>query len=378
MVVGAAVAFYVASRAAADALSQQGSISATRHALAQWGAIACVALVAVWLDHAEIAIGVIFSTAVAALSLHLGVAVASSPETRARRAGHGFEVVLDPTESSTEAGAAPVAVAGVVRGSRAWAMVLPVAVLALMAGFSGRLTLIHAILFAIQGLLVTIAWGLHGRREPQPAADARRLSPVRSAQLALAMVLALVGAICAVYGAVRMSEETKIMSTGLIASAALGPLLVLPMIGSASVLASQGQAQTAVGASVVIVLLNLCVLLPVVVAGWHAREYFAPPQRAEGVTVTRTTAPAATRASDETDEAEEQFVSEPIPEDDMPRVLSYPIAVWRIDTVLLILLSLMLLPVSLNLWQMRRAEGMFLIAIYACYLVATTILGRRW
>ena len=46
--------------------------------------------------------------------------------------------------------------------------------------------------------------------------------------------------------------------------------------------------------------------------------------------------------------------------------------------VLLILLGLMLLPVSLNLWEMRRTEGMLLIVIYACYLVGSTMLGRRW
>src|SRR5215217_467185 len=80
MLVWGAIAFYVASRAAGDAMSRSHRNTAVRHALAQWGAIACVCFVAVWLDHAEIAIGVIFSTAVAALSLHLGEAIASSAQ----------------------------------------------------------------------------------------------------------------------------------------------------------------------------------------------------------------------------------------------------------------------------------------------------------
>src|SRR4030095_12649851 len=90
MLVGAAVAFYIASRAAGDAMSSGGRQSSpVRHALAQWGAIACVCAVAVWLDHAEIAIGVIFSTAVAALSLHLGVAIVTGPHVApAPRGGH--------------------------------------------------------------------------------------------------------------------------------------------------------------------------------------------------------------------------------------------------------------------------------------------------
>src|SRR5688500_8885360 len=373
MIVGAAAAFYVASRAAADAVSEPAGTSASpmRHALAQWVAIACVCAVAVWLDHAEIAVGVIFSTAVGALSLHLGVTIASSPDTRARarRSGHGFDVVIEEREGVTAGDAAEATPAIPVRGSRAWAMILPAGVLALMAGFSGKLTLIHALLFAIQGLLVMMVWDR--RQDASLFAEGRsRLSMGRRAQLALATALALIGGVLAVYGAVRMSDETGIMSTGLIASAALGALLVLPMIGSASVLASHGQTQTAVGASVVIVLLNLCCLLPLVIAGWHARQHYFPPLAPPAQAI----APPATTQSAEDDPMAEV---EPLPEDDMPPVLGFPIAVWRIDTVLLILLGLMLLPVSLNLWEMRRMEGMLLIVIYACYLVGTTVLGRR-
>ncbi|MDQ3439898.1 MAG: hypothetical protein M3478_06060 [Planctomycetota bacterium] len=371
MIVGAATAFYVASRAASDAVSEPASTPApTRHALAQCVPIACVCGVAVWLDHAEIAVGVIFSTAVAALSLHLGVTIASNGETRprARRSGRGFDVLVEEHEEVV--GATAPAAAIPVRGSRAWAMVLPAGVLALMAGFSGKLTLLHGLLFAIQGLLVMMVWDMrhdgNGPPESKP-----RMTMGQRAQLALATALALVGAVLAVYGAVRMSDETGIMSTGLIASAALGPLLVLPMIGSASVLASQGQAQTAVGASVVIVLLNLCCLLPLVIAGWHARQHYFPPLPKPAQAVA---APATTQsvADDPTADVE------PLSEDDIAPVLGFPIAVWRIDTVLLILLGLMLLPVSLNLWEMRRLEGMLLIVIYAGYLVGTTFLGRRW
>ena len=374
MIVGAATAFYVASRAAADAVSGSNgtAVSPTRHAIAQCIAIACVCAVAVWLDRGEIAIGVLFSTAVGALSLHLGVTIASTPQPRprARRSGHGFEVVVDEDDEATHDQADDAAAVPVVplRGHRAWAMILPAGVLALMAGFSGKLTLLHGLLFAIQGLLVLMVWD-----GPRAGADTgRTMSMGRRAQLALATALALVGAMLGVYGAVRMSDETGIMSTGLIASAALGPLLVLPMIGSASILASQGQAQTAVGASVVMVLINLCCLLPLVIVGWHARQHYFPPLPAPSQAVA---APATTQsvADDPTADVE------PLPpEEDAPPVLGFPIAVWRIDTVLLILLGLMLLPVSLNLWELRRTEGMLLIVIYACYLVGTTMLGRRW
>jgi hypothetical protein len=374
MIVGAAAAFYVASRAAADAVSGPNGapVSATRHAMAQCIAIACVCAVAVWLDHGEIAIGVLFSTAVGALSLHLGVTIASTPQPRApaRRSGHGFDVLVSDEHVHDQTDDAGEAVAVLpLRGHRAWAMILPAGVLALMAGFSGKLTLLHGLLFAIQGLLVLMVWD--GPRDGAVADAGRTMSMGRGAQLALATALALVGAMLGVYGAVRMSNETGIMSTGLIASAALGPLLVLPMIGSASILASQGQTQTAVGASVVIVLINLCCLLPLVILGWHARQHYFPPLPAPSQAIA---APATTQSVVDDPTAE----VEPLPEEETPPVLGFPIAVWRIDTVLLILLGLMLLPVSLNLWEMRRTEGMLLIVIYACYLVGSTMLGRRW
>ncbi|MGB7159271.1 MAG: hypothetical protein WBD40_14475, partial [Tepidisphaeraceae bacterium] len=354
--------------------------SAARHALAQWGAIAWVALVAVWLDHPEIAVGVIFSTSVAALSLHLGVAVASIPQ--ARRAGHGFDIVLDPS-GDARSGASASLPGNRITPSRAWAFVLPTAVLTLVVGFSGKLTLIHALVLALEGVLVATVWQQAGQGIPPEAS--RRLSTERKLQLALAVVLGAVGAVAAVYGAVRMSAETKIMSTGLIASAALGPLLILPMIGSASVLASHGHAQTAVGASVMIVFLNLCLLLPVAVTVWHVRQMFVVPPVVEAVTPTTkstTTAPMAPTTTTTTTQAidDESFVDEEaaFSVDDMPKVFTFPIATWRIDTVLLILLGLMILPVALNLWEIRRSEGLLLIVVYACYLVATTFLGRRW
>ena len=179
MIVAAAAAFYVASRSAADAVSGPDGtpVPATRHALAQCIAIACVCAVAVWLDYGEIAIGVLFSTAVGALSLHLGVTIASTPQSRmrARHSGHGFDVVVNDSDGPTRDPSDQAPVPAVpLRGHRAWAMILPASVLALMAGFSGKLTLLHGLLSAIQGLLVLIVWDRPREgtlAEPRPRPD---------------------------------------------------------------------------------------------------------------------------------------------------------------------------------------------------------------
>ena len=55
--------------------------------------------------------------------------------------------------------------------------------------------------------------------------------------------------------------------------------------------------------------------------------------------------------------------------------LSYQMAAsWHLDPFL----ALLVVPVALGLWTMGRAEGFLLIGLYAAYLIATTLLGRRW
>jgi Ca2+/Na+ antiporter len=55
----------------------------------------------------------------------------------------------------------------------------------------------------------------------------------------------------------------------------------------------------------------------------------------------------------------------------------YPMAVWRVDTVVLILLALLLLPVGMGRWTLGRREGAGLIIGYAAYLVLTAMMGTR-
>ena len=154
------------------------------------------------------------------------------------------------------------------------------------------------------------------------------------------------------------------MTPGLIAATTIGPLLVLPMIGGGSALIRRGRGQVALGASVIVPLLNLCLLLPAVVMLWEfrpvlmefAQRLYAPIAQASASTlpIVATTAPA------------------PAPP------MNYPIAVWRVDTVMLVVLGLFILPIGLRRWTLGRREGIALILGYAAYLILTTTLGRRW
>jgi Ca2+/Na+ antiporter len=311
--------------------------------------IALVALVATATGHSSIAVGVVFSTSVAALSLYMGVIVLSADEHE----------LAPPTSNA-----------------RVWSFVLPAAVLALVAGFSGQLTRLHAIMLAVQGAMILMVWserGGGGEAAPQPvepldvtdSPTASRMTLVRAIEFVLAAGLAALGAWAAVLGTGRMSYETRIMSPGLIAATTIGPLLILPMIGGGSVLIRRGQTQAALSASVIVPLLNLCLLLPVIVGLWYVRPHVAE-------FVQRLREPVAEASATTSPIEPPTTAPAPVPP------MSYPIAVWRLDTVMLIVLGLFILPIGLRRWTLGRREGAALILGYAVYLVLTTTLGRRW
>jgi len=49
--------------------------------------------------------------------------------------------------------------------------------------------------------------------------------------------------------------------------------------------------------------------------------------------------------------------------------LNFPLIVWRVDSVMLILLGLMLVPISLGRWLPGKLEGVTLILLYAAYMI---------
>ena len=58
-----------------------------------------------------------------------------------------------------------------------------------------------------------------------------------------------------------------------------------------------------------------------------------------------------------------------------PAVTVFPLVVWRIDAVVVTLLSIMLLPVAFGKWNLGRLEGLLLIGGYCVYLMSVTVAG---
>jgi Ca2+/Na+ antiporter len=308
MIAIAGVAAYIASKSLADALCGPDRSQPGLLALGHWLPIAIIAAAGAWADQTEIALGLVFSTAVACLSLAAGAVVFLGP------------VQLASTSR------------------RCWGMLAPVSVMTFLVGIHGQISPFNAGLFAVQGLCVLMLWNdlppVVGS-EPMPVSPIGRGWVFRGIQIGLGIALAMIAAWFALRGIRRVSEHSEYATAALLTATLVGPLLVLPIIGTGTELAHEHQSATALGSHVGVALLNLCGLIPLSLLIRFAHQ---------------------------------AIVQKSLHFD---FIFPFPLAIWRVDVILLIVLSLLLLPVALGRWSLSRSHGLLMMLGYLVYLVLT-------
>jgi Ca2+/Na+ antiporter len=321
LLIGAAL-LYVASRAGVDALSG-GRTTPGGRAVGHWLPIAATALVAMALRRADMAISIVFATSVGCLSLLVGSMSIVSPDSEA------------PPPFR-----------------RLWPFALPAALLVLLAGFAGQFTWQHGVLLLIEGSALLFAWKelsvaghatiAVGDGEPIsiPVRGVRRIGMVN---LALSVCLALVGAVAGILGAEQIGKDLPQISDRASVAAVLGPLLVLPMLTGGAALAQKKRAWVAMTSGVGVMLLNLCLLLPILILLWYPAHAIHWQQSAF----------FHLRLSS-------LWEVSPMP---------FAWVTWRLDNVVLVLLAFMLVPASMGRWRLQRAEGLTLIVLYGVYVL---------
>lgn len=343
----ATVGWYVAARAAGDALAAGRGSAPGRRALGFWMPTALVVLLAVVQGRPEVALGLPFATSVASGTLVLGIVTIAARHTH-------------PSHSR-----------------RTWLFLLPTALIALLVGFSGEVRSIHAMILGLQGLALALLW--NDRTGPDPAAPsapqvADRAAGGRVLQFVAASAAAAIAAWAGLAAATDLSNQLGLPGAGLVAALMLAPALVLPMIGSNSALAGQGRFDEAVSSQLAFVILNLCLLVPLAAVLWETRPTWHPSAGAQ-----------ASSEQSAAQDAPSTLPATPIgPEtldthaDPSPgrKALPYPIAVWRVDTVLLVAVGMMLIPIALGRWAVGAAEGAALIVAYTLYMVLTALMAK--
>ncbi len=303
---GAVVAMYISVRAAADAFGHRPALAiatgATLPALAGGGA-------GVVVGEPSGGLAFVLAVAIACVTLVLGLGLTTPPDR---------EVEPTPRRDSTRA-----------------AILLPAALVVLVAGFAGAITPITATLMLAAGAALALLF------RPESTTE-RSASPwwARTMQLALAAVLAVAALAWARSGAAAISTllgwDLSIAAPTLL----FGPLVALPLVGVATRYAADGRddavlAGTALGASACATL-----VLPLIALGGLAGVMWAT-----GL-------------------------------DPLAWKVQFPLRAWRLDAVLLAIVGLLLLPAAAGRWRLGRAEGVGLILLYAAHLATTAAVSR--
>jgi Ca2+/Na+ antiporter len=353
LVAAGAVTLYVASRAAADALAGSDPGKAGLRALGHCLPIAIVALLCLrpsmgrpgidpaGIGRPQMAVGMLFANGVACVTLLLGIVTYLAPLS-----------ALPPSR-------------------KVWPFVLPAAMLALVAGFNGALNWLHAGMLLVLGGAVMNLWlgpsadepvralSVNGHDDDVGGGGRRRKGEVNwanVAQLALALLLSAVGGWALTRGAARLEQTSRVMTGVVLAGTVMAPLLALPVLGTCTRLTERGHGGSAVSTLVAIVLINVCAIIPIVVIAHYVISGFVTP-------------PATAELPGGGGTGAFPWPGSPV---------TYPLISWRIDTVVLAVAGLAMIPWAIGRWTISRAESVALIFSYAVYLALVAILSRRW
>jgi Ca2+/Na+ antiporter len=320
MLLVGAVLLYVASRAGAHALAGWDE-SPGRRAVGNWLPIAAAVGVAIVMRRGDWALTIIFATSVGCLSLLLGSICIASPNS----------------EASAEY-------------RRVWPFALPAALLALLVGFTGILSWRSAVMLLIEGVGLLFMWRGIGAAETTlnerigpGRAGKETYSGFRAVDAGICVLMGVIGAIAGELGARHMSREFAQIPDVTIVVAILSPILVLPMLTGAAKLAKTNRASEAVTAAVAVVLLNICLLLPLAALLWDGVQGVV----GNSFSTIHLDLGAIRNAS-------------PLP---------FGWVTWRVDSVVLVVLSFALFPVALGRWKLGRSEGLTLIVLYGVYVL---------
>ena len=323
LLIGAAACWYLANRAAAMALPGRAS------AFAIGGGVPALAGV-IWFtltDRTDAALALALGVGVASATLAMGLVANSDPP-------EGQRVADDP-------------------GRRLKATLLPVAVILLVAGFSGALTPLHALLLLIAGGFVAWLGISHRRNIPTAklaAPEAEGAPPTETVpawavaiQVTFAAALAVAGAGLAAGAAAAASRRQGMDLDATFATLLVSAIVALPLIGLGMRFVTAGHGLIAQRGLALTAVFMICLAVPAVVLVDAGQTVWAT--RSSGI------------------DWQGLWAS--------PPAVPMPLRLWRTDSVVLCLGGLLLLPPAAGRYRLGKIEGSGLILLYVAYLVVT-------
>lgn len=314
MLAGALLGFYVVERVFRSAWRRSGGVT--------WAAALpglMVVAVAAATGRTDIALGVAVSSAVAAIGLAGGITLLQ------RRAD----------------GPAPY-------DAGSWGLLVPGSLVLMLVGLSGDLGPGRAIVLAVVGLLV-----LRAIPAPGHTGDPETGPPIgprwrRNVESLLALGVAGIAGWAGVEGTVILASTHPHASAGVLAACVLGPATVMPLLGLSASRAIDGDVYG--GLSLCVRHATVSALLATALAG--IVHSVASVLGEDPATTTRP-------------------LTEGLPS------MSFPATLWRVETVLLLAMGVLLLPVGTGRIVPKRRDGAVLLGIYVLYLMLSSLSGLR-
>lgn len=286
--------------------------------------IAVTALMATLLGQVPVALGVIFGSSVAMLS-----------------GASGFVLISGP------AGAEPPPQRGT------WAFAPVPALLLFVLGLGGTLGPLEAVILLAQGVLVLLVWSSR-KDTPWPShpwhsegVPPERPEAASRGKLSLAWVWLIPGLLLAVLSAYLctrgLGKLERIMHTypgAVLGATLLSVVLTMPAISAGVPQAVHGRAPLPLTSHLGVVMLNICVILPLVIllaGGWHWWISSRPATR-------------------------ELFE------------VSFPRAAWRIDALAVLILSVVYAAAGEGRLRLSRQVGALLVFAFCAYLLSRMVL----
>ena len=210
------------------------------------------------------------------------------------------------------------------------AALLPVVVAVLLSGFGSTFGLLDTILLGIVGGAALVPmWPTLKAKSVEPEIA----RPLRAVQIGLAVLLATAAALLVSVGSSQIDSRIGRDSLAIAATLLAAPMIALPVVGLITAQAAEGRRNECIAAlaSAASILLGLILPLTALVAIVRQASF-------DGVPV--------------------------------------PLRLWRVDSVVLAVAAVLLLPTALRRWKPAGWEGLGLIGLFVAYLVVSVLSSR--
>jgi hypothetical protein len=266
-------------------------------------------------------------------------------------------------------------------GRRSWTLLLPAALMILIAGFAGSIDGLVAACLIVYGFFALMAWSNPPERAKQNQLlleyEAGKAPPQTSASSSILMLLPIallmvVAVVAALYVLPEADKQFRTQADSVLVMFILAPAIIVPKVFELLPPARVMSFNDSMSSLALTAMLCLCVVVPCA-AGL---KLLAPPvvdYSGAGLSAQLNAPPGNPPTTRPASAPARPAVA---PANVESRVLRIPVDVWRIDALALVIACLLLVPIAAGLFRVGLTEAVGLLLLYAIYFLVRLVAMR--